>query len=81
MTGNDQISHLKNNKEFTVIAKNANKRNKYIQKAFLNDQEIFSPFLTHKQLTNGGTFELIRGKKPNKDCGTNVILPKWKLNI
>ena len=60
---------LTNNKTFTVIAKGANAENKYIQKAFFNGKEIFSPFFTHQQLMDGGRLELVLGNVPNKEWG------------
>ncbi len=63
--------NLPGNKQFTVIAKGANKENKYIQKAFLNGNEIDSPFFTHQQLMAGGTLELVLGKLPNEEWGKN----------
>lgn len=69
------IIHLPNKQQFTVIGKNANKENKYIQKAFFNGKEIDSPFFTHDQLAAGGTLELILGNKPNKDWGKNSVPP------
>ena len=60
---------LPNNKVFTVIAKGASARNKYIQKAYLNGKEIKTPFFTHKELIEGGTLELIMASKPNKQWG------------
>ncbi len=62
---------LTNGKKFTVIAKAANKENKYIQKAYMNGKEINTPFFTHKELMNGGTLELIMANKPNKTWGVN----------
>ena len=69
------VIHLPNKKNFTVVAKGANKENKYIQKAFFNGKEIDSPFFTHDQLVAGGTLELILGNKPNKEWGVNAIPP------
>jgi len=66
---------LPDQKIFTVIAKGANKENKYIQKAFFNGKEIESPFFTHKELMAGGTLELIMGIKPNKNWGKNAVPP------
>lgn len=63
------IIKLSNKKQFTVIAKGANKENKYIQNAYFNGKEISTPFFTHQQLINGGTLELIMGIKPNKEWG------------
>lgn len=64
--------NLPGQKQFTVIAKGANKENKYIQKAFFNGREIDSPFFTHQQLMAGGTLELVLGKIPNKEWGKNA---------
>jgi len=60
---------LMNNKTFSVIAKGASAENKYIQKAFFNGKEIFTPFFTHEQLIAGGTLELVLGNVPNKEWG------------
>jgi len=67
--------NLPDKKKFTVIAKGANKENKYIQKAFFNGKEIDSPFFTHKELMDGGTLELTMGNKPNKEWGKNAAPP------
>jgi len=66
---------LPGKKQFTVIAKGANKQNKYIQKAFFNGKEIDSPFFTHQQLMAGGTLELVMADKPNKAWGKNAVPP------
>jgi len=66
---------LPDQKKFTVIAKGANKENKYIQKAFFNGKEIDSPFFTHKELIAGGTLELVMANKPNKEWGKNAVPP------
>jgi predicted alpha-1,2-mannosidase len=60
---------LQNKKVFTVIAKGSSATNKYIQKAYFNGKEINTPFFTHKELTEGGTLELIMASKPNKMWG------------
>lgn len=60
---------LQNNKLFTVLAKGASAKNKYIQKAFMNGKEIFKPVFTHDELMQGGTLELVLGSKPNKKWG------------
>lgn len=62
---------LHNDKLFTVIAKGASAKNKYIQKAFMNGKEINTPFFTHKELMEGGTLELIMASKPNKSWGVS----------
>jgi len=62
---------LDNGNVFKVIAKGASKKNKYIQKAFINGSEINSPFITHEQIMNGATLELVLADLPNKSWGTD----------
>lgn len=69
--------NLKSGKKFTVIAKGASRTKKYIQKAFINDIEILSPFITHKQIMEGGTLNLVLDELPNKDWGVDVKTPKF----
>ncbi|MCF8379589.1 MAG: glycoside hydrolase family 92 protein [Bacteroidales bacterium] len=61
--------HLDNGKDFTVIAKGANKKNKYIQRAYINGEEIFEPFISHEQIMAGVTLELELSELPNKEWG------------
>lgn len=67
--------NLNNGKKFTLLAKGASKKNKYIQKAFLNGKEINTPFFTHEDLMSGGTLELIMAEKPNKEWGIDGTPP------
>ena len=67
---------LQNGKTFTVEAKGASKKNKYIQKAFINGKEINSPFISHQQIMDGATLTLELGELPNKEWGTNAEFPK-----
>lgn len=64
--------HLSNGKIFTIVAKNASDRNKYIQSARLNGQEWNKPWITHQEVMDGGTLELIMGDLPNKTWGASV---------
>lgn len=68
--------NLTNGKTFTILAKGASRRNKYIQKAFINGAEINSPFITHTQIMAGGTLELILDELPNKEWGKNAEIPQ-----
>ncbi len=61
--------HLDNGNDFTVIAKGTSKKNKYIQRAFIDGEEIFEPFLSHKQIMAGATLELELSELPNKEWG------------
>ena len=74
----EEISiNLTNGKKFTVLANGASKTKKYIQKAFINNEEIFSPFITHQQIMNGGVLELVLDDMPNKEWGANVEVPDF----
>ncbi len=67
--------NLTNGKKFTVLAKGASRTKKYIQKAFINGEEITSPFITHEQIMAGGTLELIVDELPNKEWGKDAVTP------
>ncbi len=60
---------LDNGNEFTVIAKGSSRTNKYIQRAYINGKEIFTPFITHEQIMSGATLELELSELPNKEWG------------
>ncbi len=66
---------LENGKQFTIIAKGASKKNKYIQKAYINGKEISTPFITHQQIMGGGELKLVLAEKPNKTWGKTVLKP------
>lgn len=67
---------LNNGNTFTVIANGASKKNKYIQRAFIDGEEIFSPFITHEQVMSGAALELELGELPNKEWGKEAALPE-----
>jgi predicted alpha-1,2-mannosidase len=46
--------YLANGKKFTISAKNSSSQNIYSKKAFLNGKVIDKPFITYKQIMNGG---------------------------
>lgn len=64
---------LKNGKTFEIVADGASKEKKYIQKAFLNGEEIDQPFIKHDDIMKGGKLELILSEKPNKEWGKGNI--------
>jgi len=66
---------LDNGKQFTLIAHNSSVINKYIQRARINGAILQGPWLTHRQLVDGGTLELEMGPKPNKQWGANAAIP------
>ncbi|MBW8325260.1 MAG: GH92 family glycosyl hydrolase [Prolixibacteraceae bacterium] len=60
---------LPNGKTFTVIAKNCSKKNKYIQSATLNGNELNRSFINHSDIVQGSKLSLVMGDKPNKQWG------------
>ena len=60
---------LNNGNVFTVIAKGASRANKYIQQAFINGEEIFTPFIRYEEIMSGATLELVLSELPDKDWG------------
>jgi len=66
---------LDNGKTFTLHAKNNSAENKYIQSAELNGKTLNRSWFTHKELTNGGTLNLVMGNMPNKNWGVNDLPP------
>ena len=66
---------LDNGNVFTVIADGASRTKKYIHRAFINGEEISSPFITHDQVMSGATLKLELGELPSKEWGREVVLP------
>ncbi len=56
-------------KTFTIVAKDASRKNKYIQSAVLNGQKLNSPFFPASELLKGGKLVLEMGSEPNKAWG------------
>jgi predicted alpha-1,2-mannosidase len=62
---------LPSGETFAIIAKDCSKKNKYIQSATLNGEELNRPFISHSDIANGGELRLSMGDRPNKEWGTN----------
>lgn len=54
-------------KTFTIKTNNFSKRNKYIQSAKLNGKEFNRAWISHSEITAGGTLEFVMGDRPNKE--------------
>ena len=59
--------------KFEIIAKNASRRNIYIQSARLNGKVLNSFQFPASELLKGGKLELVLGDKPNMNWGTELI--------
>jgi predicted alpha-1,2-mannosidase len=53
-------------KSFVITAKNNNSENLYIQSATLNGKSLKRAWITHDEVTNGGTLEFVMGSHPNQ---------------
>ena len=60
---------LPNKKNFSLVAKNNSKDNKYIQSVKLNGQPLNRLWLRHTEIANGGKLELQMGNTPNRTLG------------
>ena len=58
---------LPNGRTFTVLAKGASGKAKYIQAASLNGKPLTAPKFSHKEMMEGGTLELTMSQRPNKE--------------
>ena len=55
--------------KFTIIAHDASRANKYVQRAVLNGKPLSSFSFPAKEVLKGGTLELWMGAEPNKNWG------------
>jgi predicted alpha-1,2-mannosidase len=63
--------HLKNGKDFVIIARNTSYDNKYVQSIRLNGQPVNQVWFRHADIANGGTLEVIMGDTPNVKLGSD----------
>ncbi len=61
--------HLKNGKDFVVVARNNSRDNKYVQSILLNGKPLDRVWFRHADLANGGALELTMGNTPNTSLG------------
>lgn len=68
----DRVSiHLKNGREFSIIAHGNSRDNKYVQSIRLNGQTIERVWFRHADIVGGGTLELEMGDTPNVLLGSS----------
>ncbi|WP_338731884.1 GH92 family glycosyl hydrolase [Mangrovimonas cancribranchiae] len=56
---------LENKKQFTVLAKNLSKENKYIQSATLNGKSLNKTYINHSDIINGGLLIFEMSNQPS----------------
>ena len=58
--------HLENGKTFIIDTKGQSDTNVYVQKVELNGHTLTQPFITHKDIMDGGQLTFYMGAKPAK---------------
>ena len=62
--------HLRNGKDFVILAHHTSHDNKYVQSIRLNGKPLEQVWFRHADIANGGTLELTMGDTPNTSLGT-----------
>ena len=63
-------------KEFVIEAKNSSSKNRYIQSASLNGEELDKFWFKHSELVKGGTLILELGPEPDKEWAASCEPPQ-----
>jgi len=61
--------HLKNGKDFVVVAHGTSRDNKYVQSIRLNGKTLEGVWFRHTEIAGGGTLEVTMGDTPNTSLG------------
>jgi predicted alpha-1,2-mannosidase len=62
--------HLKNGKDFVVVAHGTSRDNKYVQSIRLNGKALDQVWFRHAEIAGGGTLEMTMGDTPNTSLGS-----------
>jgi len=63
--------HLKNGKDFVILAHNNSHENKYVQSIRLNGKALNRVWFRHADIANGGTLEVTMSNVPNTQLGSD----------
>ncbi|MGA2051103.1 MAG: glycoside hydrolase domain-containing protein, partial [Terracidiphilus sp.] len=64
--------HLRNGKDFVIVAHHTSHDNKYVQSIYLNGKPLEQVWFRHTDIANGGTLELTMSDTPNTSLGAAV---------
>lgn len=74
--------HLKNGKDFVLLAHNTSHENKYVQSIRLNGKPLNQVWFQHSEIANGGTLDVMLGDTPNTTLGSAAgSLPPASMDI
>jgi predicted alpha-1,2-mannosidase len=62
--------HLRNGKDFVIVAQHTSHENKYVQSIRLNGKPLEQVWFRHADIVLGGTLEVTMGDTPNTSLGT-----------
>jgi predicted alpha-1,2-mannosidase len=62
--------HLRNGRDFVIVAHNTSHESKYVQSIRLNGRPFEQAWFRHLDIANGGTLELTMGDTPNTSLGS-----------
>jgi predicted alpha-1,2-mannosidase len=65
---------------FTIVAHGNSSANCYIQSARLNGKLLERAWITHSEITSGGSLEFVMGPRPNFKWGTSEKVPSGVLS-
>ena len=64
--------HLRNGKDFVILAHHTSHEDKYVQSVRLNGKALDQVWFRHADIANGATLDLTMGDTPNTKLGTSV---------
>ncbi len=70
---------LDNGKTLEIKAEGVNDTNRYVKSVLLNGKPYTKTYLTHSDITEGGTLEFVMSSKPNKRRGTTLADKPYSL--
>ena len=74
--------HLRNGKDFVIVANHTSHENKYLQSVRLNGKVMDQVWFRHADIANGGTLELTMGDIPNMSLGSSAkSLPPASIDV
>ena len=74
--------HLRNGKDFVIVANRTSNENKYLQSVRLNGKVMDQVWFRHADIANGGTLELTMGDTPNLSLGSSAkSLPPASMDV
>ena len=74
--------HLKNGKDFVILAHGTSRDNKYVQGVTLNGKSLNQIWFRHADIAEGGTLALTMGNTPNTSLGADAAnFPPTSLTV